>query len=281
MSSPNGCTDSDTTTVTQDANALSCDAGPDFTFTCLDTVFTLQGQVSGGAFVVYQWTSPDGGLILSGAQTLAPVVAGPGTYVLEAEDLVNGCTCQSVAIVQADTMRPVPVVADTAFITCDTLMPWIDASASQGTHPLQYAWAGPGPLLPHASAPAVQVQQTGTYTLTLTDTGNGCVSTDSVSVVLATELPPADAGPDTTLTCTRDSVVLSAPTAPHLAYAWTTPDGVIFGESQQPQITAVAAGTYVVQVTDTLTGCTLTDTAIVRLDTVAPQASILAPDGLV
>ena len=277
----NGCTDSDTTFVTQDANALSCDAGPDYTFTCLDSTFTLQGQVQGGAFVVYQWSSPDGGLILSGDQTLTPTVGSPGTYVLEAEDLVNGCSCQSVALVHADTMSPLAVLPDTVLITCDTLTPWLDASASQGAHALAFAWSGPGPFNPDASAPAVQVQQAGTYNLSLTDTGNGCTTTDSVVVVQATALPPADAGPDTTLTCARDSVMLAAATAPHLAYAWTTTDGLISGESQQAQVTATAAGTYVLAVTDTLTGCTLTDTVVVRLDTAAPEAVILTPDGLV
>ncbi len=278
VTASNGCSDSDTTTVTIQDGILTCHAGPDFVYTCTDTFFTLQGSVQGGNLVTATWSSPDGGVIISGAQSLTPQVASPGTYVLEVQDLVTGCSCTSVAKVLADTVPPQPLLPDSLWLTCEAPAATIDATSTTSGHPLTYNWSGPI-VLP--DSPIVVVDQVGTYLLTLTDGLTGCSSTDSTIVTSEMALPIADAGPDTSLTCTRTSLTIQATAAPNLSYSWYALEGSIDSDSFQIAIEVSTPGTYVLQVTDTLNGCTQHDTVRISADTLRPMALIATPQGTV
>ena len=60
------------------------------------------GSSSGPDFSI-QWTATSGGLILSGEQTLFPVVGGSGFYTILIADLSNGCTASdAVEVFQMD-----------------------------------------------------------------------------------------------------------------------------------------------------------------------------------
>lgn len=98
----------------------------------------------------------------------------------------------------------------------------------------------------------------GTYTVSLLTTSNlGCLDTASVSVLV-------NALPDNTVTasgplefCAGDSVVLSAATGGY-DYMWSNADTT-------QSIVVTTSGTYVVIVTDTLTGCSSNNTSIVNV----------------
>ncbi|MDV7394940.1 hypothetical protein RZS08_26380, partial [Arthrospira platensis SPKY1] len=77
----NQCRSTDSVWVNEDFEIPQADAGPPATLTCAFPEAQLNGSGSQGPAFTYAWTSQDG-LILSGEQTLTPVVAAAGLYQL-------------------------------------------------------------------------------------------------------------------------------------------------------------------------------------------------------
>jgi gliding motility-associated-like protein len=109
----------------------------------------------------------------------------------------------------------------------------------------------------------------GSYNATLTLTSDkGCLDTAAVTV-LVNALPPSTITASGPLTfCSGDSVMLSA-AAGGYDYMWSTTDTV-------QSITVMSAGTYVLTISDTLTGCMAMDSVDV---TILPTPTVSAgPD---
>jgi hypothetical protein len=96
------------------------------------------GSSSGPNFAV-EWAAASGGVILSGATTLSPVVSSAGMYHLLISDVSNGCTAtDGVEVFQLD--KPTAVVA-TDSVRCfgETNGAIRIVSSSGGAQPLMYA----------------------------------------------------------------------------------------------------------------------------------------------
>jgi len=88
----NGCANLDTVIVDQDIVAPIADAGSDVTLDCNSLQAGLDGSnSSNGAPYVLQWIENNGS-ILSGSETLQPVVDATGEYTLLITNTENGCT---------------------------------------------------------------------------------------------------------------------------------------------------------------------------------------------
>ena len=130
----------------------------------------------------------------------------------------------------------------------------IAVSASGGTAPYSYAWSNNG------SGSAIFNLLSGTYTVTVTDAANNLDSlsvfvpeTDSLDVSLV--LSKAEcAGVDNGVA----TAIINPPVGSY-TYEWNIP-----GSGNGPQITGLAAGTYVcVTVTETISGCTGTACGVI------------------
>jgi gliding motility-associated-like protein len=130
----------------------------------------------------------------------------------------------------------------------------IAVSASGGTAPYSYAWSNNG------SGSAIFNLLSGTYTVTVTDAANNLDSlsvfvpeTDSLDVSLV--LSKAEcAGVDNGVA----TAIINPPVGTY-TYEWNIP-----GSGNGPQITGLAAGTYVcVTVTETISGCTGTACGVI------------------
>ncbi|MFY9307564.1 MAG: FG-GAP-like repeat-containing protein [Bacteroidia bacterium] len=110
--------------------------------------------------------------------------------------------------------------------------------------------------------------QTVTYPIVLTSTGENCVSSPQTLQITVLPLPNANAGADSTLTCTNSSIALtgSSTTSP-VSYQWTAPDNTV---SNTQSVTANSSGNYILTVTNTSTMCINTDTVLVSYDTITP-----------
>lgn len=148
---------------------------------------------------------------------------------------------------------PTVTIAPTDSFTCANSTVALSA-ASSGT----MVWNG-GSLL-NASNPAT-ISTTGTYTVTATD-ANGCVNSDSVTVVSNTTPPVVTAGSSGNLTCSVTSITLTGNSAGNIM-VW---NGGSLTNSPNPS-TVTAAGTYTVTATDAANGCTNTDTITIINDT--------------
>ncbi len=102
----------------------------------------------------------------------------------------------------------------------------------------------------------------------------GCFSQDLVEIKV-TSSPSPKVGKDKTLTCRQDSVLLDivrADTNRNRMFYWEGP-GIGSGQVSLLEPVVRLGGIYVFKVTDTITGCTGSDTLLVMVDTVAPYVN--------
>lgn len=112
----------------------------------------------------------------------------------------------------------------------------------------------------------VVAQSPGTYTFDYIIPGVGPCPDDMVTVEVVIENNPiADAGAIVTLDCNKPTTVIGgsgSSTGPEITYQWTTANGVI-SDTDILNPTASAGGTYILTVTNTLTGCSAVDQVVI------------------
>jgi hypothetical protein len=220
--------------------------------------------------VKYHWYNPSGQLIST--TTTATATTG-GQYSLVVSNFIGGHGCYDTAYVTVITQTTVPYAKAGApkVLTCAQPQVQLMGSASQGSQ-YTYLWTASngGNIVSGANTLTPTVNAPGTYTLHVTNTTNGC-TTQSLTSVTAVNLPPTVSVTGGTFTCTNPTVTLGSTTnATSGTYGWTGPNGYT---SALPNPTVNAAGNYVLVVTDSITGCTASATALVIADNAAPGAT--------
>jgi hypothetical protein len=267
----NGCTKATTVNIPGNTTPPVAKAGPNGTITCAVPQISLDGAGSStGANFTYAWTTV-GGNIVSGSNSLAPVVNGCGNYTILVTNTANGCTATSSTTVVCNTTAP-SASATGGTITC------INASVtlvgSTQTPMATFTWTGPGisPANQFEQNPSVNLP--GVYTLTVKDPSNGCTKTASATVVEDTALPTANGSVSGPLTCINSAVQLNMSTnASSPTYTWSGPDG-FSSNIANPNVSA--PGDYFGVVTNTTNGCVGFDTVTVIQTLATPGASASA-----
>ncbi|PSR14756.1 MAG: hypothetical protein C7N36_02895 [Bacteroidetes bacterium] len=272
----NQCSSTATVTVAQNTTLPTAAAGPDRVLTCTNTLSTLGGNGSStGANIGYAWSSPNAAITTT--DTLANLaIAQAGTYVLLVTDANNQCTARDTALVTADQLAPLAVVAPPPLLTCTDSLALLDGSASGGAPALSFQWStADGSLVGNTSAAQVQAGQAGSYQLVVTNTANGCTDTTQINVAQDANFPTANIAPALSLDCLRDRIVLqgtASSTSGNTTFLWSTPDGNIQAGGNTLQPTIDAAGTYLLQVTDGLNNCRAQASVQVLLNNTPPVA---------
>ena len=202
----------------------------------------LTSSIGGSPGYSYQWNNGASDPNISG-------VSG-GTYTVTITD-ANGCTDVEQATVEEPSIL---TLSATPFNdNCDQGNGILILGANGGTQGYTYD-IGNGPT----TSNQIFNLFAGTYIATVTD-ANGC--SEMVSSVIGNEPPPAaNAGPSGTLDCLNPSTVLSGSSSSSVStFLWTTANGNIASGANSATPTVDAAGTYMVQVTDIITGCTAID----------------------
>ncbi|MEK7256086.1 MAG: hypothetical protein AAB316_15150, partial [Bacteroidota bacterium] len=158
-----GCSSKDTIVIGQDGNAPISNAGANMALTCLATTVTLNGTGSSqGAQYSYLWSTQDGHIV-SGGNTLNPVVDEPGTYLLMVTNTTNNCmtaaTTQVVNFTQAPSTDAGTADTLTCFVPSQTLH-----GIAFGSGNIGYQWTtATGTILAGATTPTPIVAAEGTY----------------------------------------------------------------------------------------------------------------------
>lgn len=275
----NGCSATDQVVVGQDANAPVANAGSTQTLTCTVTSVTLDGSNSSiGPGITYQWTT-QGGFIVSGANTLTPMVNAPGVYLLTVFDSNNNCQSAGSVVVQDFTEAPEVSVSD-AQLGC--LSPAVNLQGSAvGSGTFSYLWTtANGNILSGETTPSPLVNAQGTYTLTVTNQQNGCTATADALVTQNLDPPTAVVATPSVLTCVVHEITLNgsgSSTGAAFSYLWTTSGGsIVSGETTLSPLVN-APGTYTLTVLNQANGCTGTTSVTVMANTTPPVAMALAP----
>jgi len=227
----NGCTGSDTATVTI-GQGLSVSLDDDTI--CQGDTVTLDAGFPGSNFV-YGWSTGDS------TQTIQVAPTVSDDYSVTVTDTANNCFGEDTATVQVNSLPTADAGQDQQICKGDSAT----LTATGGD---TYAWSN------NANGASITVgpQQTTGYTVTVT-ASNGCTATDEVVVsVNDTSVSLNDQS-----ICQGDSATLD-PGAQWADYAWSTNDTTA-------TITIGSAGNYAVTVTDNLNGCTATDTTQVTV----------------
>jgi len=265
----NGCTKTAQTTVLSNTVPPNAEAGPTATLTCAQPTATLNGVgSSSGPTYSYLWTPSNGGNIVSGANTLFPVVNAAGTYTLVVTNATNGCTSEDFTTVSS-SIQPPTASATGGLLTCANMSVTLTATTNAATP--TFAWSGPGGFSSNQQNPSANT--VGTYTVVITNTANGCSNSATASVTQNVTQPTASAIAET-LTCADTLAQITTTTNANPAtFAWSGPNNYS-STVQNPNVNT--AGTYTVMVTSGANGCTNTATVSVAQNNTPPTASATA-----
>ena len=153
---------------------------------------------------------------------------------------------------------------------CTTPNNTISASVAGGTPGFSYSWT-PALGLDNSSAqnPLANPAITTEYIVTITD-GNGCQDSDTVEVTVDKAPPTINAGPDVTLDCNNQTMVLNATGGD--TYSWSPSTGLSSVIIGNPTTSATSTVTHTVTGIGT-NGCTNTDDITVTVDKDLPTAT--------
>ncbi len=268
--SDNGCSETTSVEVTQDANLPTATISGNEELTCITTEITLDASgstVQGTA--TYSWTKNTlEGTVVSTDATL--LVSEPGTYFVTVTDAENGCSTTDSVIVTQDITPVTAEITGNEELTCATTEVTLDASGSTVQGTASYLWSN------GVTTATITVTEPGDYTVTVTDSDNGCSAEASVTVTQDITPVVADIAGNEILNCTTTNITLDASGSTVQAdasYLWSTGATTSSIEVTEP-------GDYSVTVTDSDNGCSAEATVTVEQNTITAEAIITGNEDL-
>lgn len=250
----NGCTHTDSSEVAipgtlvadiRYADSLTYCAGDPITFDVRDP--------SHNAGLQFSWSTGESQPLIT--QTTA---AGTNTISVTITDPLTGCSNADTLQYLVNPLPDLSLLPDSARFCAPS-----DTLGTGFPDGFSYQWSG-GTILSDPTQKQILVGTEGVYSVSATDPQTGCQNATSVQV-LFDPLPLLDLR-DVSV-CTNDSVLLIAQDLSHgsqIQYEWTN---LTTGSSVTAAGTlgVTQSGTFSVLVTDTLTGCSVRDTASVEV----------------
>ena len=212
----------------------------------------------------YSWEGPG---LVSDPTLMNAVANQPGIYTLTATDTSNGCSTSSSIEVTSNIQN-----VDFEFF------PGISCEGSILLNPSEiFELLGvPGELmegewqkqdgLQIGDFPLATASMSGRYIFVGINPANFCELTITYNVNIAGEIS-VDAGEDQIMNCPQEEITLIAITTPDdnfISYVWTQADGTVIGT--EDSIIVNTPGTYTIEITDLVFGCTALDTIMVGVD---------------
>jgi hypothetical protein len=141
----------------------------------------------------------------------------------------------------------------------------IGSSPAAGT---VYSWSSiPAGFVSGASQIKVSPDTTTSYILVETDTVSDCSLSDTVTVKV--NPLPAIKGIESTV-CSGDSILIGNAKIPGLLYSWTSKPSGYTSSAAQSYVLPPVKTVYYLTATDSLTGCTKTDSFLVNVNSLPP-----------
>jgi len=282
----NNCSSIDEVVVTLDLEAPKIlILTPAETLNCRDT--TVEIQLTSTSSVndnyVFQWTAFGNGHFVSGEDSPNPIVDQPAFYSLYVVDTINGCNRNGSVGVKIDTFKPILVIANLDILNCDIdkVLLNSDGSKSFSGGTIDYFWSTDlGNILSGPEDESIEVNQPGYYELLLIDLDNHCETVDSILVVQDTISPMANAGIDGEITCMDPELIINGTgsSGAEFSYSWTTSLGAIKENGNTLMPTITKPGTYTLEVSNSVNGCTKTSSVNITSNDVIPSINIQDPE---
>lgn len=240
------------------------DAGEDQTLNCLTGVTQVDG--SGTEGYDYEWVHLETGFPISENLSFFPSAAGK--YILNVTNPETGCSAQDTMMVM-EGITPIAEAGDDLSFTCltDTLM--LDGTGSAVGDTISYTWValeGGDIVTGDENFLTPQITGPGLYEITVRNNVDLCTATDTVRVHDDAELPEAliNNGAETITLACEDDVLLNASTQNNppviVEYNWENLAGDQVAPPNSFSASVNELGTYILIASNTLNGCTSTDT---------------------
>ncbi len=242
VTTPAGCQYTASATVTMDEPINIVIAQPT-QITCINTSVTLNASAStfSQGQVNILWTASGGGNIVSGANTLTPVVNQGGNYTLTITNTFgNSCSQQQTVTVIENNQPPVIGLTAGSLTICQGESVVLTASGAQ-----TYTWVG---LTGSGNTQTVSPSVTTTYSVSGIG-ANGCEGT--TASVTINVVPAIVSTLQDIQFCKGDSGTFDAGAGPGYTYLWNT------GETSQT-LQVDTAGTYTVTISNGVCSVQLT-----------------------
>ena len=115
----------------------------------------------------------------------------------------------------------------------------------------------------------ITVEEPGIYQLTIQNNNTGCEASETIEVSEKSSIEGIEFPNSTSLDC-RDSIRTvsisqSDDIDDELSFEWGTLNGNFLSPTTNPEITVNRAGTYIITIRSSLTGCVLEDSVVLSL----------------
>jgi len=259
-SMPNGANDSvpenDTAFINIIVNPVPSASVGNPTSICPGTTTTLGSSPIGGNN--YSWSSyPKGFTSTSSNPSVNPTLNT--TYIITETIVATGCYKKDS---QTIMMYPLPAFVPTVIKSiCSGSSTIIGSNAIVGH---AYSWYSVGGFSSSFSNPTVSPSQTTTYYLTEHIALTGCSQSDT-AIVKVLSLPSVNAGGNKSL-CMGNSLTLGiVPVVGH-TYTWSSNPAGFLSTISNPIVSPNVNTTYYLTETITSTGCSSSDSAIIKIN---------------
>lgn len=274
------CSLTDSITVEGAAIYPDANAGQSMNLTCDKQILTLNGTASLGPEYFYEWET-DNGNIISGEETLNPIIDAPGIYFLTVWNDLTDCETTVSVKINEDKEVPIAEAGKDVELSCSIPQIILNGTNSSMGDDFLYEWkTTDGNILFDKNTPTPTVNKGGEYTLTVTDTTNGCFSSDQIIVQENKDAPNIEILPPPNFTCATSFMFLNAENSSQgsqFQYKWTTPDGLILDDETTPNPSIGSGGNYILTITNLINDCVSSDTVFVLADTISPKIEIEIP----
>jgi large repetitive protein len=253
----NNCVTTTSTTITQPSAPLSASVTAQTNVLCYgQSTGSLTVTASGGTSP-YQY-SINGGSTWQSGGTFSALAAG--TYTITVKDANNCMTTTSTTITQPSAPLSASVTAQTSVLCYGLSTGSLTVTASGGTSPYQYSINGGSTWQSGGTFSALAA---GTYTITVKD-ANNCTTTTSATITQPSAPLSATVTAQTNVLCFGQStgsltVTASGGTSP---YQYSINGGTTWQSGGT--FSALAAGTYTINVKDANNCVTTTSTTITQ-----------------
>ncbi len=225
-----------------------------------------------GPNIFYFWEYEEESTPVAITDTVALLIERGGRYRLEVVDSLTGCTNTANVIVPQDTLSPLTIISGGGQLDCRTEFLELTAPLSPPNQDWTYSWTGlslPDSILSNNFQ--LEVADPDVYSLAIQNLANGCIGRDTVTVRSDRILPQANAGPSQEIDCQTPSVQLGVPVEdPLLRANWRlAEDPAVRISDAQPEVQR--SGTYILELTNSLTGCSDLDSVVITQNEVFPR----------
>ncbi len=254
--------------VTEATGPPQVSAGTDKLLTCDNPASSVTGSVTTTSTnYTYQWQDANENIISENELLLN--ITGPGWYFFSAYDSLNNCSAKDSVLVNIDQNYPALSAIPDEDLSCNEITIDLNGNISNAGGNMVYTWSTlNGNFTGPQNTLNTEVDQTGLYQLIAKNVDNGCTDTVSVDIAGSIDQPDATAGPDVVLNCHNpfsgaDGTYTSTDPATNITIAWTTVGGNIQGPTNGLNINVASPGLYIISVTNSINGCSDSDTLVV------------------